>query len=112
MKENTVNEQARTKDMASYLLAARAKQITRLKEDVAGLEEALQLSRAFIALFALALTEEEVRETVKVLPKTDEAPKLFVTGRALSNALRFWESEACRHDDGYLITFRKISDEA
>ena len=112
MSENTVKEQARTKDMASYLLAARAKQITRLKEDVAGLEEALQLSKAFIALFALALAKEEkATEAVKVVSKEKEDPTLFVTGHALSEALRLWESEARRHDDGYLITFREISDE-
>ena len=110
MSEIKVNEGARAKDMASYLLAARAKQITRLKEDVAGLEEALHLSEAIISLLALALAEDVcAREGVRPVLKKGEDPAIFVSGRALAEALRCWCSDTQRHDDGYLITFHQVA---
>lgn len=106
MNEQKNTQCARSEDMASYLLAARAKQITRLKEDVAGLEEALQLSEAFISLLSLALTKDDtVSEAVECRLEDDGHAVVFVSAVALSAALGKWHADIRRHDDGYMIDF-------
>jgi hypothetical protein len=110
MNDQKTTSAARSEGMTSYLLAARAKQITRLKEDVAGLEEALQLSEAFISLLALAFAgDEAVSETVRSCFKEDGSAEVFVSSRALSAALGAWHVDIRRHDDGYALDFYRSS---
>ncbi|MBQ2773539.1 MAG: hypothetical protein IJF45_04260 [Clostridia bacterium] len=113
MSEEKVKASTRTEGMANYLLAARAKQIARLKEDVAGLEEALQLSETFISLFALALARDpRADEAIRVCKQESTGPEVFVSGRALADALKNWHIEVRRHEDGYMMSFYQGSAEA
>lgn len=113
MSEEKVKSGARTEGMANYLLTARAKQIARLKEDVAGLEEALQLSETFISLFALALTHDSrADEAIRVCNQGSAFPEVFVSGRALADALKNWHIEVKRQDDGYLMSFYQSNADA
>ncbi|MBE6604829.1 MAG: hypothetical protein E7639_03900 [Ruminococcaceae bacterium] len=113
MSEEKVKSQAHSADMANYLLTARAKQIARLKQDIAGLEEALQLSETFISLFALALTQDSrADEAIRVCEQGGASPEVFVSRLALADALKHWHIEVKHHDDGYLLSFHQSSAEA
>ncbi len=107
------NAMAQSAAPARHLLAARAKQIKALREDVAGWEETARLSCAFMMLLSLALTgERQAHEAVEVQRHVDGALSLSISREGLSAALDKWQVQIEKEENAYRIAFHESCDRA
>lgn len=106
MKEK--KEVRENKGMQSYLLAARAKEIARLKEELAGWEETGRLFCAFMALLSLAVAgEAEATEAVTCEACEEGVLGIRVSKAALHGVLDCWQTAVKKEENAYQIFFTK-----
>jgi len=90
-----------------HLLAARAKEIKALREDISGFRESARLSAAFMALLSLAVAGEPAAKGGVRVSKEASTYTLEMKKSALSEALDAWQVEIGGDAEHYRITFRQ-----
>lgn len=91
---------ANAADRLAYMIAWRDRYIERLKEQLQGREEesAMQSALLFYALFEKA--------------RGDEVREVTIGREALSELLSVWSCSVAPTEEGYLVRFRKKSEES
>ena len=108
MNEATEKTLAQSEASARYLLAARAKQIRHLKDDVQGLQETVRLAGAFMALFALAAAEEPcAAAAIGRLQESEDVRESTVSKQALVEILSSWRADISHEEDHYRVLFQR-----
>ncbi len=93
---------------ARDLLAARAKQIRALREDIAGWEETARLSCAFMMLLSLALVgDEQAQEAVEAQQGTSGDLVLSISRTGLSHVLGKWQVQIEKEESAYRVAFHE-----
>lgn len=111
MKTNR-EDLAQTEASARYLLAARAKQIRHLKEEIDGLREAMQLAGAFMALFALSAAHEPNADSVVTCAHEDEHTReITVSKQGLAQVLSVWRAQISNEEECYRVLFERADGE-
>ena len=106
MKEEKEMEKKNTQP-SRHLLAARAKEIKALREDISGFRESARLSAAFMALLSLAVAGEPDAKGAVRVSKATSAYTLELKKSALGEALDVWQIEIGSDAEHYRITFRQ-----
>ena len=109
MKKQETQTAKKVFEPSRHLLAARAREIKVLREDIAGFKESVRLSSAFMALLSLAVAgEPNAGDSVQVC-KGEDTYTVEMKKSALSQALQKWQVEIGGDAENYRIVFRQDS---
>ncbi|MBE6603621.1 MAG: hypothetical protein IJC95_02955 [Clostridia bacterium] len=109
MKNQEKETRKKVVEPSRHLLAARAKEIKVLREDIAGFKESVRLASAFMALLSLAAAgEPDAKDTVQV-SKGEDTYTVEMKKSALAQALQAWQVEIGGDAENYRIVFRQGS---
>lgn len=112
MEEKSVEALTRELASAKHLLAARAKQIAALKNDVAGHEELARLLSGFLSLLALATGGDAAAlEAVRVEGER-EAIAVVIDKEGIAKALTTWQLQVECGEEAYRLMFVRPAKEA
>ena len=109
MKQEKMEMEKKNAQPSRHMLAARAKEIKALREDISGFQESVRLATAFMALLSLAVAGEPDAKGGVLVRKEPNAYTVEMTKSALSEALDAWQIEIGGDAEHYRITFRQGS---